>query len=157
MDMITEEGNSNQCVLRIIHVNDVYKLDNLSHFASCKKINAVDANKIIGILAGDFLAPSLLSSLDSGESMVMCMNKAGIDYICIGNHESDILTKELRSRIAQSNFTWINSNMPTFKPVKEEPEKNLPEYVIVEVENGNRRVALLGLTLNYPDTLKKGS
>jgi 2',3'-cyclic-nucleotide 2'-phosphodiesterase (5'-nucleotidase family) len=36
------------------------------------------------VLAGDFLAPSLLSSLDSGRGMVDVMNDVGIEFVCFG-------------------------------------------------------------------------
>lgn len=35
------------------------------------------------------------------------MNRVGIDYVCIGNHESDIPMPQLWNRIKQSRFTWV--------------------------------------------------
>ena len=59
-----------QCCLKIIAVNDVYKIDQWPHFATCarKETESTQGNmKTISVLPGDFLAPSLLSSIDKGE------------------------------------------------------------------------------------------
>ena len=82
----------NPCILRFITINDVYELDNFPHYASARKLEEAGVTKTIGILAGDFLAPSLLSSLDKGHGKVDCMNLSGIDFVCIGisEHISEI-------------------------------------------------------------------
>ena len=82
--------NSTRCHLRIISINDVYELDNFPHFAAAKKIESVGPTKTLAVLAGDFVAPSLLSSIDHGHAKVDCMNMSGVDYVCIGNHENDV-------------------------------------------------------------------
>ena len=63
------------------------------------------------ICAGDFLAPSLLSSLDQGAAMVDCLNACGVTHVCLGNHETDVSLQALRDRMQQSRFAWINTNM----------------------------------------------
>ena len=80
----SNNAQSGSCILRFITINDVYELDNVPHYASARKIEEAGATKTIGILAGDFLAPSLLSSLDKGHGKVDCMNLSGIDFVCIG-------------------------------------------------------------------------
>jgi len=146
------------CTLKLISINDVYELDMLPSYATCKQMENTSVNGLVlGILAGDFVAPSLLSSLDKGYSMVDCMNQIGIDYVCIGNHEADITLSQLHDRIRQSSFTWINSNMQTLTlPSDIEP---LPEYVIIEVKGGGqtRRVALLGLNTEDPTLYRSGA
>ena len=65
-------------------------------------------------LPGDFVAPSLLSSLDRGKGMIDMMNRVGetgVNYVCFGNHEADIPPEELRKRISEFKGKWINSNM----------------------------------------------
>lgn len=44
--------------------------------------------------------------------MVDVMNLCGVDYVCLGNHETQISWEDLKSRARESKFTWINSNMP---------------------------------------------
>lgn len=57
-----------QCCIKIIAVNDVYKIDQWPHFSTCaRKESAVQENvKTISVLPGDFLSPSLLASIDKG-------------------------------------------------------------------------------------------
>jgi 2',3'-cyclic-nucleotide 2'-phosphodiesterase (5'-nucleotidase family)/Ca2+-binding EF-hand superfamily protein len=147
--------------LRIITVNDVYEIDNLPNLKTCLDENkALGDCKVISTLPGDFVAPSLLSSLDKGSSMVKVMNQIGIEYVCIGNHESDIPINHLHQRIRESNFTWINSNMNEF-PLPKDIEK-LPEYKIIEIKsNGDethiRRIALLGLCTEDRSVMKNGA
>lgn len=94
-------------VLRILSVNDVYELNNWACFSSCKKQVSEGPTLTIGVLPGDFLGPSLLSSLDKGAGMVHCMSAAGIDFVCIGNHENDIPFTHFPKRVDQSTFVWL--------------------------------------------------
>jgi 2',3'-cyclic-nucleotide 2'-phosphodiesterase (5'-nucleotidase family) len=76
--------------------------------------------------------------------MINIMNSlggVGIQYVCFGNHETDIPIEELRKRIGEFKGVWINSNMPGFTDLA------LPEYHIVEVEAGGqkRKIGLIGL------------
>ena len=53
-------------MLRVICVNDVYELEHLPRLKTAVK--ELRTENTVVLLAGDFLAPSLLSSLDSGEA-----------------------------------------------------------------------------------------
>ncbi len=137
------------CVsFRIVAINDVYDIDNFPHFSSAKKIETVGPTLTIATIAGDFLSPSLLSSLDHGQGKVECMNLCGVDFVCFGNHEDDVPLCQLHNRIRQSHFTWINSNMQSL-PLPPDIQ-SLPEYVILEAKNDiqTRRIALLGFNTN---------
>ena len=171
--------------LQIVTINDVYEIDNLPSFATCIKECKADpkAHKTISTLPGDFVAPSILSSLDKGSSMIECLNMCELDYASIGNHESDIPLKQLHCRMRESKFTWINSNMPDL-PLPEilpTPPASasvsatttstttdtsvllpiiLPEYVVVEVvgdDGHTRRVALIGLCGEDRSVMKPGA
>ena len=74
------------------------------------------------LLAGDFVSPSLLSSIDKGYGMIDVMNNTPVDYVCFGNHEADLKFEKLTKRIDESKFPWINSNMPDFKYEHEQRE-----------------------------------
>ncbi|KAI9003786.1 Metallo-dependent phosphatase-like protein [Hyaloraphidium curvatum] len=149
--------------LRVVAINDIYEFRNLPSLATF--IKDVKANKVPGLgdaepdaviatLAGDFVAPSSLAALDRGIGMVDVLSKAGIDYVCIGNHESDIPNDALVKRIATSKFIWLNSNLPglipdrTGKDADGDAEKdvatgNMPEHEVIEV--GGVKVALAGM------------
>merc|ERR1740138_1701665 len=59
------------CTLRIIMVNDVYEIENLPQLATCiQQMGTGGPYQTICVLPGDFVAPSLLSSLDKGRGMI---------------------------------------------------------------------------------------
>jgi hypothetical protein len=65
------------CVLRILSVNDVYEIDYWPNFSTANKelrqapsvLSPTSKTTTISVLPGDFLSPSLLSSLDKGKGM----------------------------------------------------------------------------------------
>ncbi|CAN98991.1 hypothetical protein sce8819 [Sorangium cellulosum So ce56] len=131
--------------LRIVCVNDVYLLDNLPRLATLVRRHAEGpADRFLVVMAGDFLAPSLLSSLDHGRGMVDCMNALPITHTIFGNHEADVELPELRARVQEFRGTWLNTNMPSFTPA-------LPTHEILDVSSpGGRavRIGLLGLLVH---------
>ena len=62
--------------LRLVCVNDVYSLENLPRLRTLvQRASDVDPpDVLLTSLAGDFVAPSMLSSLDAGRGMVDCLN-----------------------------------------------------------------------------------
>ena len=98
--------------LRIVSVNDVYSLENLPRLKNLVRHfrAAPGANAVLVVLAGDFVAPSLLSSLDAGRGMVDCMNDIGFTHVVLGNHEDDIPFVELEQRVSELKATWIGTN-----------------------------------------------
>ncbi|WP_437278534.1 5'-nucleotidase C-terminal domain-containing protein [Sorangium sp. So ce375] len=131
--------------LRIVCVNDVYSLDNLPRLATLvQRHAAAPADRFMVVMAGDFLAPSLLSSLDHGRGMVDCMNALPITHTIFGNHEADVELAELRARVQEFRGTWLNTNMPSFAPA-------LPTHEILDISSpGGRtvRIGLLGLLVH---------
>lgn len=134
------------CRARIFHINDVYLLDNLASLKCCveKESSDLPPSNVITVLAGDFLAPSLLSSLDHGISMVDMMNRVPVDVVCFGNHEADVPYVSLKHRIREYNGVWLNSNMPGWGTLEDEP--HCPENHLFEFEGG-RSVAMIGLNV----------
>eukprot|EP00127_Corallochytrium_limacisporum_P006704 Clim_evm17s233 gene=Clim_evmTU17s233 len=140
--------------LRIVHVNDVYELDN---FPSIKTIidqyTNQGADKDLVFLGGDFLAPSLLSSLDHGRGMVDIMNRCGFTHVCLGNHEADVPIRDLKQRIAESQFKWINTNM---RELDEKIGVKTLSHDLIDCGNG-RKVGLLGLLTEDPCLYRPGA
>jgi len=136
------------CRMRIIAVSDVYLLD---HLPALKTLVATESagwpkSNVVTALPGDFLAPSLLSSLDAGYSMVKVLNHVPIDMVCFGNHDgNDIPYAKLVHRIEEFNGTWLNSNMPDFEP--ELPANKLHSLVGEDGTPGARKVAFLGFLI----------
>ncbi len=125
--------------LRIVSVNDVYTLEHLPRLKNLVRHfrAAPGANVTLVVLAGDFLAPSLLSSLDAGRGMIDCMNDVGFTHVVLGNHEDDIPTTELHRRIAELHATWLVTN------VRFDPKTKHHEVIDVD----NVRVGLLGVVV----------
>jgi 2',3'-cyclic-nucleotide 2'-phosphodiesterase (5'-nucleotidase family) len=122
--------------LRIVSVNDVYTLENLPRLLGLVRHHAESspAEAMICVMAGDFLAPSILSSLDAGRAMIECMNLVGFTHAILGNHEDDIPTAALRDRLRELRATLIDTNVRGL-------DAGLPTHAVVEVaRTGGRRV-----------------
>jgi 5'-nucleotidase len=94
------------------------------------------------LLAGDFLAPSVLSTRYKGAQMVEVLGAAGLDVATIGNHEFDFGVDVLRERVAGSPFMWTTANVldRDGRPVA----AAMPN---VMVEKGGVRIGIFGLLL----------
>lgn len=134
--------------LRIVTVNDVYSLENLPRLKSLVQHHrtAAPADLLLVTMAGDFLAPSLLSSLDAGRGMVDCLNDVGVTHLVLGNHEDDQPLDELRARLAELRGVPILTNIRGF-------EDGYPTHAIVNV--GGVQVGLVGVCDGDP-TLFRG-
>jgi len=131
--------------LRIVQINDVYELDAFPHLATLIQ----EHKPCLVVCAGDFLAPSLLSSLDHGRGMMDVLESVGCTHVCIGNHETDIPMTALAERIQESkSITWINSNMPDLDEKLGITDRKTVPYSIVSA--GDKKVALLGLLTEDP-------
>ena len=141
--------------LRVICINDVYTLENLPRLKSLVQhyTEALPADQLLVTLAGDFVAPSILSSLDKGVGMVDCLNAIPVTHVMFGNHEDDVGMAELAKRVRELQGTWLNTNMPTFRP-------ELPTHQILDVTSaGGRtiRVGLLGLLAHQKNLYRPGA
>lgn len=159
-------STSTRSHLRIIAINDVYELDAFPHFATLvaeersKEGTLGGPDKVIVTLAGDFVSPSALSSLDKGRGMVDVLNNCGVDFASLGNHEADIAHRDLLDRVTESKFKWINTNFPglveqpafnasaTFKRRTMGAAQNVVEHVVMQI--GQVQVALIGVCALLP-------
>lgn len=132
--------------LRIVQINDVYTLDNLPRLRTLVARAAAEdpADALLVVVAGDFLGPSILSSLDAGRGMVECLDALGVTHVCFGNHEDDVPPDELRERVRELRGKWLATNVHGFSPP-------LPERDVLAVTApGGRtvRVALVGVVMD---------
>lgn len=145
---VAVKSTSGACTLRIFHVNDVYKFDNLPALKTCIDDMSKDATHTLKVMAGDFLAPSVQSTLDDSKGMVELMNAIGFDVVCFGNHECDVKDEELPKRIQELNAVWLNSNMTSFTEEFTREGKltkgKCPASHVVALDGG-RSIALIGL------------
>jgi 5'-nucleotidase len=114
--------------LTLLQINDVYvttpieggKVGGLARVASLKKQLAGEGRNVLLLLAGDFLSPSVASSVFKGKQMVDTLNAAGLDIATLGNHEFDFGPDVLRERMREGKWQWVVSNVldeATGKPV----------------------------------------
>jgi len=146
--------------LRILTCNDVYEIVNLPRVKTAFDALRLAPNQgtTVATLPGDFLAPSLLSSIDSGKGMVDLMNKCGFDYVSFGNHENDIPYDQLLHRIKQSRFQWLNTNMKAL-PLPEDLADRCPDHCLLEVSgpgDSTRKVGLIGLLTEDKNLYRPG-
>ena len=132
--------------LRVISVNDVYTLDNLPRLKSLAQhhLEADPADATLVAIAGDFVAPTILSALDAGRGMVDCLNAVGVTHASLGNHENDIPPAELHLRVRELRATWLSTNVQF--------DAAMPRSAVVEVQRGPRRVrvGLVAVVMNDP-------
>ncbi len=139
--------------LRIIAFNDVYTLENLPKMASliAHHRDSDPADTTLVTLAGDFVSPSLLSSLDSGRGMVDCMNDLGVTHVIFGNHEDDISSEELHARVSELSAICLGTNLPGF-----DPKMRKSDVVEVRARSGRVvRVGLVGTVLTDPSLYRR--
>jgi 2',3'-cyclic-nucleotide 2'-phosphodiesterase (5'-nucleotidase family) len=140
-------------VLRLVCINDVYTLENLPRLRTLAQRMRDDtqADLVLTTMAGDFVGPSLLSSLDLGRGMIDCMNAVPITHAVLGNHEDDIGAAELCARLHELRATVLSTNVIGLDP-------SLPTAQIVEVSGpGTRRVrvGLVGVVMDDAGIYRK--
>lgn len=131
--------------LRIVCVNDVYSLENLPRLRTLVRRFATEdpADAFLVTLAGDFVGPSVLSSLDAGRGMVDCMREVGVTHAILGNHEDDVPPTELRARLRELGAKVLAAN------VVAEPPFAASDVVEVTAPGGRTvRVGIVGVVMN---------
>jgi 2',3'-cyclic-nucleotide 2'-phosphodiesterase (5'-nucleotidase family) len=132
--------------LRVVQINDVYTLENLPRLRTLVARAAAEdpADALLVVVAGDFLGPSILSSLDAGRGMVDCLNALGVTHVCFGNHEDDVPVAELRDRMRELRGKWLATNVHGFSPPL--PERDV---VVIAAPGGRTvRVGLVGVVMD---------
>ena len=157
---------SNLARLRIVSINDVYELANLPRLQTF--LTGLSPKPSAIVLAGDFLSPSTLSSIDGGRGMVSTLRSIGITHVSIGNHEADLrldslrerlqdLSSPTRSKISSNTTVVLNSNMQRDLPANAEWMKSTTQrYSLIESPCGKIKVALLGLLSDEPGLFRDG-
>jgi len=138
-----------QAALTFLQINDVYSTTpidgagGLARVATLKRRLSAVGHPVIMALAGDFLSPSVASSIFKGEQMVAALNAAGLDFATFGNHEFDFGIDVLAERMSESKFQWIVSNVLDARTGK--PVGSSVPYVIRDV--GGLKIGVIGLCL----------
>ena len=146
----------------ILQMNDVYEITpveggrrgGLARVAALRQQLLEENPDTITVLAGDFVSPSALGTAKvdgerlAGRQMIATLNALGLDVAVIGNHEMDLDEQALFARIAESEFTWISTNV--FSAGDGERFPGVDRWLIRTVGEGGShpiRVAFVGPTL----------
>jgi 5'-nucleotidase/UDP-sugar diphosphatase len=149
----------------ILHINDVYEIDaieggrvgGLSRTATVLRRLESTQPPVLMTLGGDYLSPAAVASaiVDgealAGRQMVDVLNHVGLDWAVFGNHEFDVSESAFRSRLAESKFRVIASNV---SDVNGRPFPGTVRSAVVPLKAANRevRLGLIGLTM--PATIR---
>jgi 2',3'-cyclic-nucleotide 2'-phosphodiesterase (5'-nucleotidase family) len=166
----TSKSDDGQIEVVFLQMNDVYeiapldggKAGGLARVATIKNKLLQENPNTFAVIAGDFLNPSLIGSLKhegsriSGRHMVDVLNEMGLDIATFGNHEFDIKEAELLSRLQESDFKWVSSNVlhktqGNTQPFVSSSGKNaIPQAIVLEVKDSDGtaiKIGILGVTL----------
>jgi 5'-nucleotidase len=112
-----ELGPRVEAPVTFLQMNDVYTmvpidgLGGLARVATQKQQLAAAGRTPYLVMAGDFLGPSVASSVFKGEQMIAALNAAGLDLATLGNHEFDFGDDVLIERMKEARFEWVVSNV----------------------------------------------
>ena len=140
----------NRAPVTFLQINDVYAVEptdglgGLARVATEKKQLAAAGHSPFLVIAGDFLSPSVASSVFKGEQMIAELNAMGLDVATIGNHEFDFGDDVLIQRMSEARFTWVVSNVVDTRNGK--PIGNAVPYLLKTF--GSLKVGFIGLCLN---------
>ncbi len=157
---LTDSKDDGLIEVIFLQVNDVYEIaplpgDNrggMARVATLKKQLLAKNNNTIMVMAGDFLSPSVIGTLDDengdgikGAHMVDVLNVAGLDLVTFGNHEFDLKEEDLQKRLNESDFEWVSSNVlhvingetNVFHKVKNDKKEYFPKTVIKHFQDAD--------------------
>jgi 5'-nucleotidase/UDP-sugar diphosphatase len=100
----------------VLTFNDVYRIaqhngfGGIAEMATLLKRERHSARHHLTCINGDFLSPSLMSTMTKGTHMVQLFNQLEVDLIVLGNHEFDFGTQNVRDLMQCSEFGWLAAN-----------------------------------------------
>ena len=155
----------------VLQLNDVYeiapleggKAGGLARVATVRRELLSENPNVITVLAGDFLSPSFLGTMNytnaegeperiAGLQMVETLSALGLDYVTFGNHEFDLKTLALlEKRMAEGTFSYTVCNAFAVTPDGPRPfmqaDSVVPPYLIHRI--GALRIGLIGTVLPF--------
>lgn len=144
----------------ILHFNDVYEITpveggrsgGLARVATLRRRLIDSVGPVLTTLGGDFVSPSALGTARvdgerlAGRQMVAVLNALGLEWTTLGNHEFDVPEGAFRSRLAESRFRYVASNV---RDSAGRPFPGVLPHAIVPLAVGRRivRLGVLGAVL----------
>jgi 5'-nucleotidase len=152
-----ETLSSDEILIKVLHTNDTHAhadshvvsynneteevggLARLTHFV--KSVRQKDKNVLL-LSAGDVFQGTMFFNFFKGIADFECMNLAGYDAMCLGNHEFDEGPQWLLESLKKADFEIVNCNVIFGKSYKDDAKKIKP-YFIREI-NG-LKIAVIGV------------
>lgn len=120
-----EPASAGMVRITLLHINDIYEITpveggragGLARVAALRNRLAAANSNTFFTLGGDFYSPSALGTAMvngerlAGRQMVAVLNAAGLDLAVFGNHEFDLTGPEFLSRLSESRFTYLATNV----------------------------------------------
>jgi 2',3'-cyclic-nucleotide 2'-phosphodiesterase (5'-nucleotidase family) len=103
--------------LTILTFNDIYDVNQQNGYLGIAGLKTLldrereKCQRYITTVNGDFLSPSIYSSVYKGKHMIDLFNLMEVDVVTFGNHEFDLGVDVLKDRIKDSNFIWLGTNV----------------------------------------------
>ena len=103
--------------LTILTFNDVYEIEPKKGWGGLAEMKTLlDQERALSEFSlttvnGDFLSPSLLSSVTRGAHMVELFSMLDVDMVVHGNHEFDFGSDILAERMEERGFLWFGTNV----------------------------------------------
>jgi 2',3'-cyclic-nucleotide 2'-phosphodiesterase (5'-nucleotidase family) len=143
--------------IRLVAINDVYELTNLPKLQTFLSKLSPPASAVL--LAGDFLSPSPLSSIDGGRGMVATLRASGLTHCSLGNHEADLKLNSLRDRLKElsKSVTVLNTNMRNPPSKAAWMKDSMKAFDLIQSPCQQVSVALLGLISDEPGMFRNGT
>lgn len=115
--------NKDRVVAVVVHLNDTYLIEEragrlpgfgrliatVGHLREYVK-RTIGDDRVLVVHSGDFLGPSLLAKKDTGRAMVELLEKVGLHYCVLGNHEFDHKAEVLGERVNRKKFKVLVAN-----------------------------------------------
>ncbi len=108
----------------IVHINDTYNMEGRGNelpgfprfISTVRKLRSyvkrqTGSDRLLVVHSGDFLGPSRLGKKDKGAAMVELLNRAGVDFCTLGNHEFDYREHALVKSLQKARLKVVLSNV----------------------------------------------
>ncbi|MBI3446400.1 MAG: 5'-nucleotidase C-terminal domain-containing protein [Magnetospirillum sp.] len=135
------EAAAERVRLTLLHVNDIYEYrpvegkGGLAELQSVLERERATSPNAVFTFGGDLLSPSLASNITKGAHMIEFFNNLAPVAAVPGNHEFDFGTANFVTRIRESTFPWVGSNLSGVEGIR-------PSLL---VEIGGVRIGFLGI------------
>jgi 5'-nucleotidase/UDP-sugar diphosphatase len=140
--------------INFLHTNDVYEIapkggqGGLAELMTLLKQEREAHPNSITTFGGDLISPSVLSGLTEGAQMVEIYNLLGTEVAVPGNHEFDFGPEVAATRIGESQFPWLGTNV---LGADGEPAIGMTDLLLMEV--AGYKIGFFGVLAPETDSL----